>query len=80
MRTSIAQFLKYLANERNASDLTIKAYREDLHALVDWLEGTRGNTPHAGDLSPQDLRAFQAALQEAGYARTSSPPNTHSPS
>ncbi len=71
MRTAIAQFLKYLANERNASDLTIKAYREDLFALVDWLEATRGEIPAAGALSPQDLRKFQATLQEAGYARTS---------
>ncbi len=71
MRSSIAQFLKYLATERNASDLTIKAYREDLFGLVDWLEATRGNVPHPRSLSPQDLRTFQAALQQADYARTS---------
>lgn len=71
MRKAIAQFLKYLANERNASDLTIKAYREDLFALVEWLEATRGEVPAPGALSPQELRTFQAALQEAGYARTS---------
>jgi integrase/recombinase XerC len=71
LRSAIAQFLKYLANERNASALTIKAYREDLFALVDWLQATRGEIPQAGSLSPQELRTFQAALQEAGYARTS---------
>jgi integrase/recombinase XerC len=70
MRSAIAQFLKYLATERNASGLTIKAYREDLQGLVDWLEATRGDVPHPSNLSPQDLRAFQAALQQAGYART----------
>ncbi len=70
MRSAIAQFLKYLASERNASDLTIKAYREDLFGLVDWLEATRGDVPRPDALSPQDLRAFQAALQQAGYART----------
>ena len=70
MRSGIAQFLRYLATERNASDLTIKAYREDLFGLIDWLETTRGKTPRPDSLSPQDLRAFQAALQEAGYART----------
>jgi integrase/recombinase XerC len=70
MRSAIAQFLKYLASERNASDLTIKAYREDLFGLVDWLEATRGDVPRPDALSPQDLRAFQAALQQADYART----------
>lgn len=69
MRTAIGQFLRYLATERNASDLTIKAYREDLLGLVDWLETTRGEVPRPNAMSPQDLRAFQAALQQAGYAR-----------
>lgn len=70
MRSSIGRFLTFLATERNASDLTIKAYREDLFGLVDWLEITHGRIPSASELSPQDLRAFQAALQKAGYART----------
>jgi integrase/recombinase XerC len=70
MQSAIAQFLRYLATERNASDLTIKAYREDLFGLVQWLEVTRGDIPRPDALSPQDLRAFQAALQQAGYART----------
>jgi integrase/recombinase XerC len=70
MRSAVAQFLKYLATERNASDLTIKAYREDLFALIEWLEIDRGNVPQPDALSPQELRRFQAALSEAGYART----------
>ena len=70
MRSSITQFLRYLATERNASDLTIKAYREDLFGLVDWLEAVQGSVPKPGSLTPHDLRSFQAALTEAGYART----------
>ena len=70
MRSAITQFLKYLAGERNASDLTIKAYREDLMGLVDWLEADRGAIPHPDSLTPQDLRSFQAILKEAGYARS----------
>lgn len=70
MRRSIGQFLRYLAAERNASELTIKAYREDLMGLVDYLEHERGSCPTPESLGPQDLRSFQAALQEAGYART----------
>lgn len=70
MRRAVAQYLRFLANERNASDLTIKAYREDLFGLIEWLEMSHGNTPAPGALSPQELRAYQAALQEAGYARS----------
>ncbi|WP_442507402.1 tyrosine recombinase XerC [Novipirellula sp. SH528] len=70
MQSAITQFLRYLATERNASDLTIKAYREDLFAMVEWFRATRGKVPKPESLSPQELRTFQAALQEAGYART----------
>ena len=70
MRSAVTKFLQYLASERNASDLTIKSYREDLFGLIDWLETTSGSTPQPGQLTPQDLRGFQAALQQAGYART----------
>jgi integrase/recombinase XerC len=69
MRSEVTQFLTYLAGERNASTLTIKAYREDLIGMIDFLSGTTGNVPQVDALTPQDLRAFQAALQEAGYAR-----------
>ncbi len=71
MNSAIAQFLRYLVNERNASELTIKSYREDLFAFVEWLQANHGHIPKPDSLSPQDLRAFQAALQQADYARTS---------
>lgn len=70
MRRAVAQFLRYLATERNASDLTIKAYREDLFGLIDWLEHEHQQPPAVDQLTPQDLRAFQAALQQADYARS----------
>lgn len=70
MRTTVTRFLQYMATERNASDLTIKAYREDLFGLIEWLEQSCGRLPEAEELGPQNLRAYQAALQQAGYART----------
>lgn len=70
MQRAVAQFLRYLAGERNASELTIKAYREDLIGLIDWLQFRDKTPPEVDRVTPQDLRAFQAALQEAGYART----------
>ncbi len=70
MRKSVVSFLRFLATERNASDLTIKAYREDLFGLIDWLEESLGEACEPDELSSQVLRGYQAALQEAGYART----------
>jgi len=37
MHTAIDRFLQYLRVERNASELTIKSYREDLTALEAYL-------------------------------------------
>ncbi|MEM6980311.1 MAG: tyrosine recombinase XerC [Planctomycetota bacterium] len=70
MRSAIARFLKYLAAERNASTLTIKSYREDLFGFAEWLDGAGIASQDLQTLSPQQLRAFQAALQQAGYARS----------
>ena len=70
MRRAVAQFLRFLATERNASELTVKAYREDLFGLIEYLEDVQGDTPDPAKLTPQDLRQYQAALQQAGYARS----------
>jgi len=70
MRKSIGQFLRYLSAERNASELTLKSYREDLHALAEFLGGEEGVPPHPAEISTRDLRDYVASLHEAGYART----------
>ena len=69
--SSIARFLRYLKNERNASELTIKSYREDLTILNGYFIDTMGRSPDPGSISPLDLRGYVAALHEAGYAPTS---------
>ncbi len=71
MHTPIAQFLRYLDVERNASDLTIKSYREDLMDLADFLtaDGTKAVAPDS--VTPSELRTYVAALHEAGYSRSS---------
>jgi integrase/recombinase XerC len=71
MRTAISRFLQYLRVERNASELTIKSYREDLAALVDYLGEARGGScPAPGDITVLDLRGYVAAVHAAGYAKT----------
>ncbi len=71
MQTAIGRFLQYLRVERNASDLTVKSYREDLTALVEYLTDSReGICPRPGDITAVELRGYVAALHEAGYAKT----------
>jgi integrase/recombinase XerC len=71
MRTAIHRFLQYLRVERNASELTVKSYREDLGVLADYLAESRGDAcPKPGEVTVLDLRGYLAALHEAGYAKT----------
>lgn len=71
MHQQVAQFLRYLAVERNASQLTIKSYREDLIDLADYLIDALGANALAESATPRDLRGYVAALHDAGYAQSS---------
>ncbi|GIW99257.1 MAG: tyrosine recombinase XerC [Pirellulaceae bacterium] len=71
MHRHVAQFLQYLAVERNASDLTIKSYREDLIDLADYLADQLGGDVEPQRITPRDLRSYLSALHEAGYAPAS---------
>ncbi len=70
-KAAIGRFLRYLLVERNASDLTIKSYREDLTSLAEYLALDVPQPPAVEEISPLDLRGYVAALHEAGYARSS---------
>jgi integrase/recombinase XerC len=71
MREQVTAFLRYLDLEKNASDHTIKSYREDLFDLSDFLAQHLGEPVDPDRVAPQDLRTYVATLHEAGYARTS---------
>jgi integrase/recombinase XerC len=71
MRPQIGQFLQYMSVERGASPHTLKGYREDLHALAEYLADGEGGTPAPGSITTNELRGFLSALHEAGYAKTS---------
>src|SRR5207244_2602964 len=69
MQEALAEFLRYLALEKNASALTVKSYREDLTQALDFLK------QHAGAEGPdritsRHLRALTAWLHDQGYAKT----------
>src|SRR5436190_7696077 len=71
MRPQIGHFLQYLSVERGASPHTLKGYREDLHALAEYLSDQGGDAPPPGSITTNELRGFLSALTEAGYAKSS---------
>ncbi len=70
MQSAISRFLRYMLVERNAADLTIKSYREDLAGLLEYL-GDEPPAPQPSDVTTLELRGYIAALHEAGYAKSS---------
>lgn len=71
MQQTVIRFLNFLKVERNCSDLTIKSYREDLEILLGYLSETMQRIPAPNEITPIELRAYVAALHEAGYAKAS---------
>lgn len=71
MEKASPRFLRFLKVERNASELTIKSYREDLETLIEYLTESMGVSPRPDQITPLDLRTYVAALHEAGYAKSS---------
>lgn len=60
-------FLRYLAQERGASDHTLRSYRTDLQLFAGHLAET-GQSADAADSSAKQLRAFTAWLHRCDYA------------
>jgi len=67
MDEQIAQFLNFLAVEKNASDNTISAYRNDLRQFSDYVAALRGSSQQWDDLTTEDLMGYVAVLREKGY-------------
>jgi integrase/recombinase XerC len=71
MQRHIAQFLRHLDAEKNSSPHTLKAYREDLVSLADYLANDAGQSPEPASITTVELRGYVAALAEAGFAKSS---------
>jgi integrase/recombinase XerC len=69
MEEAVAEFLRYLSVEKNASALTTKSYREDLGQALDFLrsQGVKGGPE---TVTTRHLRSFLVWLHEQGYAKT----------
>jgi integrase/recombinase XerC len=71
MEEALAEFLRHLGLEKNASAHTDKSYREDLTQALDFFRTKLGiQAPRAEQLSTRLLRAYLAWLHEQGYARS----------
>jgi len=71
MDEALAEYLRHLALEKNASAHTVKSYREDLTQALEFFR-TRPTGRPAGveQLTTRLLRAYQVWLHEQGYAKT----------
>src|SRR5215470_45476 len=69
MEEALADFLRHLALEKRASELTVKSYREDLTQAKDFLR-TQVGGGGLEKVTSRNLRAWLVWLHEQGYART----------
>lgn len=70
----IVAYLQYLKGEKRVSAHTLDGYGRDLARFCEFLTGHRGELPDLAalnDLSTGDIRAFLAARQGQGIARSS---------
>src|SRR5947209_7920015 len=71
MEEALADYLRHLGLEKNASANTVKSYREDLTQALEFFR-TRlaGQALRPAQLTTRLLRAHLAWLHEQGYARS----------
>ncbi|MBM3993702.1 MAG: tyrosine recombinase XerC [Planctomycetes bacterium] len=71
MDEAVAEFLRSLALEKNASELTVKSYREDLLQVIGFFaERYPGQRLTPDQVTSRHLRAFTVWLHEQEYAKT----------
>ncbi len=61
------EFLVYLRDERRASEHTLRAYRADLAAFIDFLKEYQGKADILS-VAREDIRAFVAVQSRLGYS------------
>jgi integrase/recombinase XerC len=70
MQEALAEFLRHLALEKNASAHTVKSYREDLTQAVAFFQERLGAQAGPERLTSRVLRAYLVWLHEQGYAKS----------
>jgi len=68
MEDALGQFLNFLAVEKNASENTISAYRNDLRQFSDYVWASeKGRAGAWGDVTEEDIKNYIAYLREKQY-------------
>lgn len=68
MEDALGQFLNFLAVEKNASENTISAYRNDLRQFSDYVWASeRGRAGAWADVTEEDIKNYIAYLREKKY-------------
>lgn len=70
MDQALADYLRHLGLERNASAHTVKSYREDLTQAVAFFSERIGPNASPTQITTRTVRAYLAWLSEQGYANT----------
>ncbi|MFM8270720.1 MAG: tyrosine recombinase XerC [Gemmata sp.] len=71
LEEGLAEFLTHLALEKNASDKTVKSYREDLSQALEFArEHLKKSQVLPADWNSRLVRSFVSWLHEQGYAKT----------
>jgi integrase/recombinase XerC len=71
MEEALAEFLRHLALEKNASPNTVKSYREDLTQALEFFRGKLpGQAFEPGRITMRLLRAYLSWLHEQNYAKS----------
>ncbi|WP_020468380.1 tyrosine recombinase XerC [Zavarzinella formosa] len=69
MEQALADFLRHLGLEKNASAHTVKSYREDLTQAVEFFTLKGGPALRPEQITTRLVRAFLAWLHDKGYSR-----------
>jgi integrase/recombinase XerC len=70
MQQALADFLRYLSLEKNASAHTVKSYREDLSQAVAFFQKSLGEKSAIDQVTSRTVRSYLAWLHEQKYAKS----------
>lgn len=70
MTEALASFLNHLVVEKNASEHTTKAYRDDLSQAINYFRTELGKDASIKQVSTRTVRGFLAHLHEQGFSKS----------